>query len=50
MTTFLSGNFLEGRLNKAAGAADATRGGQGSGQGWAGVFCGSQGEIGRAHV
>src|ERR1035438_179409 len=31
------------RLNKAAGAADATRGGQGSGQASAGVFCGSQG-------
>src|ERR1039458_7432443 len=28
------------RLNEAAGAADATRGGMGSGHGWAGVFCG----------
>src|ERR1019366_1914772 len=28
----------QARLNEAAGAADATRGGQGSGHGWGGVF------------
>ena len=32
-----------GRLNKAAGAADATRGGMGGSRALAGVFCGSQG-------